>query len=111
MDRIDNYRKIIQSILSAHSAIPYAYGDIQIKTVFDETRDEYLLMIHGWENERRVHGCIVHVNLIKDKFWIQRDGTEYGIANELVDNGVPKEHIVLGFHSLAIRPHTEFAIE
>ncbi|WP_442867123.1 element excision factor XisI family protein [Aphanizomenon sp. CS-733/32] len=34
-----------------------------------------------WENNQRVHGCLVHIDIINDKIWIQRDGTEYGIAN------------------------------
>ncbi|WP_249213848.1 MULTISPECIES: element excision factor XisI family protein [unclassified Synechocystis] len=43
-------------------------------------------------------------------YWVQRDGTEDGIANELVANGIPKEVIVLGFHEPSVRPHTGFAI-
>lgn len=35
---------------------------------------------------------------IKDgKIWIERDGTEIGVANELVEAGVPKQDRVLGF--------------
>ncbi len=36
---------------------------------------------------------------IKDgKIWIQHDGTEIGVANELVEMGVPNEDIVLAYH-------------
>ncbi len=31
--------------------------------------------------------------------WIQSDGTEVGVANELVEAGVPQKDIVLGFKS------------
>ena len=44
------------------------------------------------------------------EFWIQRDGTEYGIAQELVDAGIPKERIVLAFKSPELRKLTEFAV-
>jgi len=67
-------------------------------------------MIVGRDNRRRIHGCLVHIDIINGKIWIQRDGTEYGIANELVDVGVPKNRIVLGFRSPKRRRHTEFAI-
>jgi hypothetical protein len=30
--------------------------------------------------------------------WIQSDGTEYGIADELEAAGIPKHDIVLAFH-------------
>jgi len=49
-------------------------------------------------------------DIIDGKIWIQRDGTEYGIANELVEAGIPKEHIVLGFQSEEVRPYTDFAV-
>jgi hypothetical protein len=68
-------------------------------------------MIMGRDyDERRVHGSLIHVDIINDKLWIQRDGTEYGVANEFVDAGVPKDHIVLGFRSPEMRKITEFAI-
>jgi len=40
----------------------------------------------------------------------QRDGTEEGIAKELVKAGVPKNQIVLGFWSKELRKDSEFAI-
>jgi hypothetical protein len=52
----------------------------------------------------------MHVDIRDGKFWIEHDGTEYGIANELVDAGVPKEHIVLAFHEPELRQYTEFAV-
>jgi hypothetical protein len=110
MDTLNNYRQLIRNTLSEHAKIPYAYGDVKIEPVFDREADRYLLMILGRENGRRVHGCLVHIEIINGKIWIQRDGTERGIANELVEAGVPKDHIVLGFRSAEVRKHTEFAV-
>ena len=44
------------------------------------------------------------------KFWIQRDGTEAGIAYVLIAAGVPKSDIVIGYRSLYMRKFTELAI-
>ena len=110
MDILETYRQLIRKILTEYAQIPYAYGDIQIETVFDSESDRYLLVILGRENAKRVHGCLVHIDIINGKLWIQRDGTEHGIANELVNAGVTKDHIVLGFRSPEIRKHTEFAV-
>jgi hypothetical protein len=52
----------------------------------------------------------LNIDLIDNKFWIQHDGTEEGIALELVTAGIPKKHILLGFSSLEQRKHTEFSI-
>jgi len=109
MDTLDTYRQIIERILTEYAQIPYAYGEIQSIPVFDRIGDHYLLMNAGWD-ERRIHGCLVHVDIIDGKFWIQRDGTEEGIATELEAAGVPKEHIVLAFRSPEIRKHTSYAV-
>ena len=110
MDTLDHYRQLIRNILTEDARIPYAHGDIQIEPVFDRESDRYLLVILGRENDKRVHGCLVHIDIIDGKLWIQRDGTERGIANELVNAGVPRDQIVLGFRSAEIRKHTEFAV-
>ena len=43
-------------------------------------------------------------------YLIQRDGTERGIAQELLDAGVPKDRIVLAFRSLAKRQLADFTV-
>ncbi len=67
-------------------------------------------MAKGWHDPRRIHGCLIHIDIINGKVWVQRDGTEHGIATELVAAGIPKDHIVLGFHPPEVRQHTEYAV-
>lgn len=110
MDTIESYRQLIQKIFAEHARIPYAHGDLQSKTVFDREADRYLLVVFGREEGRRVHGCLIHVEISNGKIWIHRDGTEYGIANELLDAGVAKDRIVLAFRSPELRRHTELAV-
>jgi len=110
MDTLDHYRQIIRRLLSEYVPIQYANGDIHNEAVFDAENDRYLVVSVGWQKPRRVHGCLIHLDIIDGKIWVQRDGTEYGIANELVDAGIPKDRIVLAFHPADVRPHTEFAV-
>jgi hypothetical protein len=72
-------------------------------------RDRYLLLHTGWRGNRRTHGCSLHLDIINGKIWIQHDGTEVGIATQLLEMGVPKDDIVLAFHSPYMRQFTEFA--
>ena len=67
-------------------------------------------MTVGWDRKTRVHGCLIHLDIIDGKIWVQRDETEDGVTLELVDAGIPKDRIVLGFHPPAIRPHTGYAL-
>ena len=106
MERV-NYSKIIQEILKRHS-----YNDLdngtEVQLIFDTENHHYQVVHLGWHEQRRVYGCTIHVDLKHDKIWIQRDGTEIGIANELVAAGVPKHDIVLGFQAPYKRQFTEF---
>jgi hypothetical protein len=52
---------------------------------------------------------VLHIDIKRDKIWIQHDGTEGGLAGRLVEAGVPKEDIVLAFHAPYKRRFTEFA--
>jgi XisI protein len=104
-----SYRAIIEKVLTEYSRYPYAHGEIERQLVFDRERDHYLLLSVGW-NQRRVHGCLVHIDLIDGKCWIQRDGTESGMAPELEAAGIPKDRIVLAFRSPKVRPHTGYAV-
>ena len=110
MDTRSTYRRIIEQVLTEYAQTPYAYGDITRQTVFDRDGDHYLLMVVGRDGIRRVHGCLIHIDLVGEKVWIQRDGTEHGIANDLLAAGVPKSQIVLAFRSPEMRQYTDFAV-
>lgn len=107
--KLDAYRTIIERVLTEYSQFRYAYGEIDRQTVFDRTRDHYLLLSVGWD-DRRVHGCLIHIDLINGKCWIQRDGTEVGIACELEAAGIPKDRIVLAFQPPELRPLAGYAV-
>ena len=110
MDTLDTYRQIIEQVLTPYTRIPYAYGDLQCKAIFDRRADSYMLITLGWNKGKRVHGCLVHIDIIGDKVWLQRDDTDYGIAHELEQAGIPQDHIVLGFQAPNVRPHTAYAV-
>lgn len=110
MDNLDKYREIIAQTLTEYAQIPYAYGDLQRQLVMDKERNNFLLLTIGWQNKTRVHGCLVHIEIIDDKVWIQRDGIEDGIANDFLAAGIPQDKIVLAFHPPNIRPYTDFAV-
>jgi hypothetical protein len=111
VDRLTRYREIIRRIIADYASVPPAYGKIQTEPVIDPERDHYEVVNFGWEGNRRVHGPVIHVDIIDGKFWIQYDGTDAPVADELVAAGVPREDIVLAFHPPHLRQYTEFAVE
>jgi len=108
MDTRTRDRAIIERVLADYAAIPYAHGDVATQTVFDSTNDHYLLMIVGRDKLRRVHGCLVHIDLKGEDVVVQRDGIEDGIARELSRQGIPSERIVLAFLPYGPRRYSEF---
>ncbi len=111
MDNLESYRNLIEKILTEHANQPYSYGNVETKTVFDRTADRYLLIDVGWnEKKRRIHGALVNVEIVNGKFYIQYDGIEGGIAEDLELAGVPKSDIVLAWHEPELRKYTDYAV-
>ncbi len=81
-----------------------------LQVIFDQERDRYQVLNIGWQELTRVFGCIIYVEIKDGKIWIERDGIEIGVANELVEAGVPKQDIVLAFQAPYRRKFTEFAV-
>ncbi|HET6384912.1 MAG TPA: XisI protein [Armatimonadota bacterium] len=111
MDRTSDYRAIIKRLLLEKEALFRRFGQDghEQSCVFDEERDQYLLVNTGWVRERRQHGATLYLRIRDGKIWIEEDWTEDGIAAELVANGVPKADVVLGFQPPSVRSRTEFA--
>lgn len=58
----------------------------------------------------RFYGCVLHLDIKNSKIWIQYNGTEIDVAQKLVNLGVPKSDIVLGFHAPHRRQFTDYAV-
>ncbi len=110
MDKLTHFYKIIYPILKEYADIPYRYEDLEHKLIISDDHKNYLLMTIGWEDDVKIHGCVVHLEIIDEKIWIHRDGLEDGIASDLVRAGIPKTDIVLAFHPRDVRQYTEFAV-
>jgi hypothetical protein len=109
MDKLTQYRNYVQQLINEYAKYRPSYGDIEVETIFDTQHDHYQLIYIGWNDEQRVHGCSLHIDIKNGKIWLQHNGTENHIAQELVALGVPKEDIVLGFQAQHKRQFTGFA--
>lgn len=110
MDRTDEYRAIVKRILQEVARMTPSDEDIRTELVCDETLGHYQLGQVGWEGKRRVDDVFIHIDVRDGKVWLEHDGTDLVIAEDLVRAGIPKDHIVLGFHHPSRRPDTEYAI-
>lgn len=111
MDRAElgRYREIVARVIRDYAAFKPSHGNIVTEAIIDAERDHYEVMHVGWDGPRRVHGSVVHIDIVDDKIWIQHDGTSRPVAEELVAAGIPRDHIVLGFHPPGVRRYTDYA--
>jgi hypothetical protein len=110
MDKVDRYREIVRRIIEEYASHKPSNGQIDTEAIVDTVRDHYEVMHVGWDGPRRVHGAVIHLDIRGGKVWIQYDGTNRPVADELLEAGIPQEDIVLGFHPAKVRPHTGFAV-
>jgi XisI protein len=112
MDKLTYYKSIINDlIIDIEKSYLTASNPMQVQLIVDEAHGQYLLYQNSWQNERRLYGCFLHIEVAKDgKIWLQHDGTDLIIAQSLLDAGIPKEDIVLGFRAPVVRADTGFAV-
>ncbi len=110
-DKLAKYREIVRQVVMEYASYKLSYGDIRTEPVVDSERDHYEVIHVGWDNRGfRVHSSVIHLDIIDGKVWIQHDSTDWPVVDALIEAGVPKEDIVLGFHPADVRPLTGFAV-
>lgn len=97
MDTTTRNRDIVKQVIQQYSQFKPSHGDIRLDTVFDDTQNRYALMQVGWDKGQRVRGNLIYVTLREGKVWVEYDGMEQGITQDLIDLGIPPERIVLAF--------------
>ena len=110
METVEKYRACIEQLLTDYGKYKPSYGDVETQLIFDRERDHYQLTRFGWNKDRRIRNCALHFDIKDGKVWIQHNGTEADVAEELVKLGVSKEDIVLAFHPPFQRIHTGYAV-
>lgn len=112
MDKLTYYKSIINDLMNdVVKSYLSAHTPLSIQLIVDEQQGQYLLYQNDWKGERRQYGCLLHLEVKSNgKIWLQYDGTDLVVAESLLDAGIPKEDIVLGFRAPIVRPDTGFAV-
>ena len=111
MDKVERYREIVSAVIAPLGALRYTNIDVANELIIDRDRDRYVVLTVGWEgNSRRIHSCLVHLDIVDGKVWIQQDHTEEGIGYALEAAGIPPTDIVPAFHPPNVRQYTGCAV-
>jgi XisI protein len=83
---------------------------IEYEFVFDTANDQYQVLMHGWQGSKRLHHVMIHLAIRGQYVWIEENNTEIDFTPTLIEHGVGKDRIVLGFYPPAHRTAEGFAL-
>lgn len=109
MEKVTQYTQIVHSLLKEYAHIKPVAKGIDTQLIADEKSGHFLLMNVGWNDLDPVYSTIFHIDIKDGKVWVQQDWTDVAIAEKLVEKGIPKSDIVLGFLAPYKRKYSEFA--
>ena len=67
-----------------------------------------MVMRVGWfERYKRIHRCLIHIEISDNIIVIQANNTEDPIVSDLIALGIPKDKICLGFIPSDFRAYAE----
>ena len=101
---VKSKKLIVQQIVEQLAQVDSTEPDDATIKILDQTGGHYLLFNNTWKDGRRYYGCFLHIDVHPDgKIWLQHDGTGLNIAEQLLEAGIAKEEIVLGFQPPSVR--------
>lgn len=104
-----NLQTIIPPLLEAEARHRPQNVDVEACVICDHEGGHYQIVYLGWDGDRRIYSVLVHLRIMDDKVYIERDGTADGFADTLIGAGITRDRIVLAFHPPYKRSLTEFA--
>lgn len=110
MDKVKKYQEILIAYLEEYAKIkPANQPDIDSYVIIDRVNNHFQLLQLGWQGNQYVFTVVFHFDIKDGKVWFQRNITEREVVDVLMEKGIPKEDIVLGFRPPYVRPYTGFA--
>jgi XisI protein len=110
MDKTIKYQHVIRDLLKEYAAVKKTLTpEVKSQIIFDPVNHHYQLLSVGWHGQKFIYSTAFHFDIVDGKIWIQQNNTEAMIADELMERGVPKSDIVLGFVAPSAREYSGFA--
>lgn len=98
MEKIIRYQSIICDLLQEYASIKKSLTpQVKAQSLADRENHHYQLLSVGWHNQQFVYTVALHFDIVEDKVWIQQNNTDALIADELIERGIERGDIVLGF--------------
>lgn len=113
MTKIEKYQKIIVAYFEQYATYkPVNIKKCENQVIIDYKGNHFQLVRIGWDNDDDfIYHTVFHFDIKPDgKIWIQVNWTDLDIAQQLVEFGVEKMDIVIGFQPERNRQYTGYAV-
>jgi hypothetical protein len=111
MDKTLKYQEAIITLLREFAEFWKSSKGVKNQVIADKENHIYQLNMFGWqESQMYIHLVAFHLEIIQGKVWIHQNNTEAMIADELMEHGIAREDIVLGFLQEQDRAYSGFAV-
>jgi XisI protein len=100
MDRLATYRAAIKKILGDFAAAvnrDKIAKDLDLVCIFDDAQGLYMVYSIGWDKHDRISIPTLFIRIIEGKIWVEENWTEIELGEELMELGVAKEDICVGW--------------
>jgi hypothetical protein len=99
MDKIIAYKKIVRDLVAEIAdMMPPDDNGVENQLITDDQHGHYLLFSVGWDGNQWYYASFAHIDVKPNgRVWLQHDGTDQRIGEQLIQRGIPKNDIVVGF--------------
>ncbi|MFN0037073.1 MAG: XisI protein [Saprospiraceae bacterium] len=112
MDKIKKYQNILVGFLTdfAKDAHIANMPEVTAQVIADRERNSFQALHIGWDGPKFIFSPIFHFDIKDGKIWFQCNNTEREVVDVLIQMGVDKQDIVLGFQPPYARAYSGFAV-
>jgi XisI protein len=112
MDKLKKYQDLIVEYLTeyAQTVKPANLQGIDSRVIIDKENNSFQLVRIGWNGKQHIFNVVIHFDIINGKVWFQRNNTDREIVDVLIEQGMERQDIVLGFQPPFARGYMGFAV-
>jgi hypothetical protein len=99
MDKINLYQTAVCELLAdyVNNTVTRSADQLEPQVLIDKEHNKFQVLYYGWQKEQYKFFTAFHFDIIDGKIWLQCNNTEWEVDTILIEKGVAKEDIVIGF--------------
>lgn len=110
-EKLRAYGAIISDRLARFVELRKNVPNADYELITDDTHFHYQVVRTGWYDNSFYHKTVFHFQIKPTgKVWLLVNNTDILVTDDLVEMGIPKSDMVIGFLPESMRPYSGFAV-